>query len=36
VQSCDRLIFLQDGRVAATGSYDELLGNTAFRAMALP
>jgi ATP-binding cassette, subfamily B, bacterial PglK len=36
VQSCDRLIFLHDGRVAATGSYDELLGNAAFRAMALP
>ena len=36
VQACDRLIFLQDGRVAATGAYDELLGNAAFRAMALP
>ena len=34
VQGCDRLIFLQDGRVAATGSYDDLLGNPAFRAMA--
>jgi ABC-type multidrug transport system fused ATPase/permease subunit len=36
VQSCDRLIFLQDGRVAATGAYDELLGNAAFRGMAVP
>jgi ABC-type multidrug transport system fused ATPase/permease subunit len=34
VQGCDRLIFLQDGRVAAAGTYDELLGNAAFRAMA--
>ena len=36
VQSCDRLIFLQDGRVAATGAYNELLGNAAFRAIAMP
>jgi ABC-type multidrug transport system fused ATPase/permease subunit len=36
VRSCDRLIFLQDGRVAAIGAYDELLKNAAFRAMALP
>ncbi len=34
VQGCDRLIFLQDGRVAAAGTYDELLRNAAFRAMA--
>ena len=34
VESCDRLIFLQDGRIAASGTYDELLRNSAFRAMA--
>jgi len=34
VRDCDRLIFLQDGRMAATGTYDDLLGNAAFRAMA--
>jgi ABC-type multidrug transport system fused ATPase/permease subunit len=34
VEGCDRLIFLQDGRIAATGSYDDLLRNAAFRAMA--
>lgn len=34
VQGCDRLILLQKGRIAATGSYDELMGNAAFRAMA--
>ena len=34
VRGCDRLIFLQDGRVAASGSYEELLGNAAFRAIA--
>ena len=34
VQDCDRLIFLQDGRIAATGTYDELLGNPIFRTMA--
>jgi ATP-binding cassette, subfamily B, bacterial PglK len=34
VQGCDRLIFLQDGRIAASGSYDDLLRNAAFRAMA--
>ncbi|MGH9175826.1 MAG: ABC transporter ATP-binding protein, partial [Vicinamibacterales bacterium] len=34
VQDCDRLIFLQGGRVAATGTYDELLGNSVFRSMA--
>jgi ATP-binding cassette, subfamily B, bacterial PglK len=35
VQGCDRLIFLQDGRIAASGTYDELLRNAAFRSMAL-
>jgi ABC-type multidrug transport system fused ATPase/permease subunit len=35
VEACDRLIFLQDGRIAASGAYDELLRNAAFRAMAL-
>lgn len=34
VQQCDRLLFLQDGRIAASGTYDDLLGNPAFRAMA--
>jgi ATP-binding cassette, subfamily B, bacterial PglK len=34
VEGCDRLIFLQEGRIAATGSYDDLLRNQAFRAMA--
>jgi ATP-binding cassette subfamily C protein len=34
VQSCDRLIFLQAGYVAASGSYDDLLRNAAFRTMA--
>ncbi|HUE89951.1 MAG TPA: ABC transporter ATP-binding protein [Vicinamibacterales bacterium] len=34
VEACDRLIFLQDGRIAASGTYDELLRNAAFRGMA--
>lgn len=35
VRGCDRLIVLDQGRVAATGSYDELLASHAgFRAMA--
>jgi ATP-binding cassette subfamily C protein len=34
VEACDRLIFLQDGRVAASGTYDELLRNATFRQMA--
>lgn len=34
VQGCDRLVFLQDGRIAASGTYDDLLRNAAFRAMA--
>jgi ATP-binding cassette subfamily C protein len=33
VQACDRLIFLEDGRIAASGTYDDLLQNTAFRQM---
>jgi ATP-binding cassette subfamily C protein len=36
VQGCDRLIFLQDGRVAVTGAYNDLLRDPAFRAMAHP
>jgi ATP-binding cassette subfamily C protein len=35
VEACDRLVFLQEGRVAASGAYDELLRNAAFRAMAV-
>jgi ATP-binding cassette, subfamily B, bacterial PglK len=35
VESCDRLIFLQEGRVAAIGRYDELLRNPGFRSMAI-
>jgi ATP-binding cassette, subfamily B, bacterial PglK len=34
VESCDRLIFLQEGRIAAVGRYDELLRNPGFRSMA--
>jgi ATP-binding cassette subfamily C protein len=34
VEGCDRLIFMQEGRIAASGSYDDLLRNSAFRAMA--
>jgi ATP-binding cassette, subfamily B, bacterial PglK len=34
VEACDRLIFLQDGRIAATGRYHDLLRNPGFRAMA--
>jgi ABC-type multidrug transport system fused ATPase/permease subunit len=34
VEGCDRLIFMQDGRIAASGTYGELLQNAAFRAMA--
>ncbi len=36
VQGCDRLLFMQEGRIAVTGSYDELLRDPAFRAMAHP
>jgi ABC-type multidrug transport system fused ATPase/permease subunit len=36
VQGCDRLLFLQDGRVAVTGAYNDLLRDPAFRAMAHP
>jgi ATP-binding cassette subfamily C protein len=35
VQACDRLIFLRHGRVAAVGTYDELLRDARFRAMAV-
>jgi ATP-binding cassette, subfamily B, bacterial PglK len=35
VENCDRLIFLQDGVVAAVGRYDELLRNPGFRSMAI-
>ena len=35
VKSCDRIIFLQDGTVAASGTWDELLqGSPEFRALA--
>lgn len=34
VKDCDRLLFLQDGRAAAVGTYADLLRNVAFRAMA--
>jgi ABC-type multidrug transport system fused ATPase/permease subunit len=34
VENCDRLILLQQGRVVATGTFNELLGNPAFRAIA--
>ena len=35
VRRCDRLVFLRDGRVAAVGSFDQLLAtNPEFRAMA--
>ncbi len=36
VRGCDRLIFLHEGRVAAAGTYDELMAaSDAFRAMAV-
>ncbi|MEQ8195254.1 MAG: ABC transporter ATP-binding protein [Rhodospirillales bacterium] len=35
VQGCDRLVFLKDGKIAATGTYDELAGGNAdFQRMA--
>jgi ATP-binding cassette subfamily C protein len=34
VKGCDRLIFLREGRIAATGTYDALLRHPAFEAMA--
>ncbi len=34
VQACDRLIFLQNGRIAVAGTYSDLLRDPAFRAMA--
>lgn len=36
VTGCDRLILLEKGRIAATGTYDQLMGNPVFRAMAAP
>jgi ABC-type multidrug transport system fused ATPase/permease subunit len=36
VTGCDRLLFLRDGRIAAIGTYDELLRHPAFDAMARP
>jgi ATP-binding cassette subfamily C protein len=33
VAACDRLIFLQEGRIAAVGRYDDLMRNPGFRAM---
>jgi ABC-type multidrug transport system fused ATPase/permease subunit len=35
VRTCDRILFLQDGRISGMGSFDELLrDNEAFRALA--
>jgi ATP-binding cassette subfamily C protein len=34
VQGCDRLVFLEQGRIAMVGTYDEVLQHPAFRAMA--
>ena len=34
VKGCDRLIFLESGRIAAAGTYQELLRHPAFHAMA--
>ncbi|HYU79955.1 MAG TPA: ABC transporter ATP-binding protein, partial [Vicinamibacterales bacterium] len=36
VENCDRLVFLQDGHVAAIGPYKDLLRHHSFRAMAIP
>jgi len=37
VRRCDRIFFLEHGRLTAQGTYDELLGSSpAFRAMAAP
>jgi ABC-type multidrug transport system fused ATPase/permease subunit len=35
VENCDRLIFLQDGRIAAIGRYEDLMRHPGFRAMAV-
>jgi ATP-binding cassette subfamily C protein len=35
VEKCDRLIFLQDGRIAAVGRYEDLMRNPGFRSMAV-
>jgi ABC-type multidrug transport system fused ATPase/permease subunit len=31
VRSCDRLIYLRDGRIAGTGTYEELISDPSFR-----
>jgi ATP-binding cassette subfamily C protein len=36
VESCDRLVFLRDGRLAGIGPYEELLRDPRFKAMAIP
>ena len=36
VQSCDRLIFLRDGKLAGVGAYAELLRDPRFKAIAVP
>lgn len=36
VRSCDRLIFLRDGTIQATGTYEDLLRDPAFKTMAEP
>jgi ATP-binding cassette subfamily C protein len=36
VESCDRLIFLRDGRLAGVGPYQELLRDPRFKALAVP
>jgi ATP-binding cassette subfamily C protein len=35
VEACDRLVFIREGRIAATGTFHELLEDRAFRAMAV-
>lgn len=36
VESCDRLVFLRDGKLAGIGPYEELLRDPRFKAMAVP
>jgi ATP-binding cassette subfamily C protein len=36
VRGCDRLILLEKGRIAASGTYEQLMSNPVFRAIALP
>lgn len=36
VASCDRLVFLRDGKLVGIGPYEELLRDPRFKAMALP